>query len=286
MSGIEWGGHDDCAQTRQGLPPGTSPLPPNHTASIAIRKDPFLYYISQSKGSTLGLAYQSDLSILLEHLVETGLRNWSIVLDLQRQCGTSAAQAKDAAQRFKKCFRCDLLGVGSSKPAVNNSIGCSTRDEYVLMHAARLWLILLCYKPPHAPVQSGVPSTSTPFVNECNDKDFLSTIQKLVSDKTMKKSPNVIRLFVRIVATAASQFGGEFDKMRPVIEAKSPERVVSDIVFPKGIVMTRHRRCRSSCSNRRTRYSTLLQARPTSVEEEEMVVGNLRMTILPLAILL
>lgn len=187
MSGIEWGGHDDCAQTRQGLPPGTSPLPPNHTASIAI-----------------------------QHLVETGLRNWSIVLDLQRQCGTSAAQAKDAAQRFKKCF--------------------STRDEHVLMHAARLWLILLCYQPPHAPVQSGSPSTSTPFVNECNDKDFLSTIQKLVSDKTMKKSPNVIRLFVRIVATAASQFGGEFDKMRPVIEAKSPERVIllfqpSDEIF-------------------------------------------------------
>lgn len=99
------------------------------------------------------------------------------------------------------------------------------------MHAARLWLILLSYQPPHAPVQSATPSISNAFVDECNDKDFLSTIQKLVGDKTTKKvpavSPKIILLFVRIVATAANHFGGEFDRMRPLIEAKSPERVVS-----------------------------------------------------------
>ncbi|KIO15891.1 hypothetical protein M407DRAFT_34495 [Tulasnella calospora MUT 4182] len=89
MSNIEWGGHEDCAQTRRGPPPGTSPLPPNHPASLVG-----------------------------QHLVETGLRNWSIVLDLQQRCGTSTAHVKDAAQRLKKYF--------------------STREKLVLMHAARL----------------------------------------------------------------------------------------------------------------------------------------------------
>ncbi|KAG8918567.1 hypothetical protein FRC01_001792, partial [Tulasnella sp. 417] len=157
------------------------------------------------------------------HLVETGLRNWSIVLDLQQRCGTSATHAKEAAARLKKYF--------------------STREELPLLHAARLWLILLTYQPPHAPVQSTTPSFSNTFVNECNDKDFLSTIQKLVDeyndkdfratiqklvgDKTTrtKVSPKIILLFVRIVATAANYFGGEFHKMRPLLEATSPERV-------------------------------------------------------------
>ncbi|KAG8953367.1 hypothetical protein FRC00_006373, partial [Tulasnella sp. 408] len=123
------------------------------------------------------------------------------------------------------------------------------------MHAARLWLILLSYQPPHAPVQSATPSVSNAFVDECNDKDFLNTIQKLVGDKPTKKvpavSPKIILLFVRIVATAANQFGGEFDRMRPLIEAKSPERVIllfqpsDEIFYPTTGWANRRRRGRA-----------------------------------------
>ncbi|KAG9041866.1 hypothetical protein FS837_011637 [Tulasnella sp. UAMH 9824] len=123
------------------------------------------------------------------------------------------------------------------------------------MHAARLWLILLSYQPPHAPVQSATPSISNAFVDECNNKDFLSTIQKLVGDKPTKKvpavSPKIILLFVRIVATAANHFGGEFDRMRPLIEAKSPERVIllfqpsDEIFYPTTGWASRRRRGRA-----------------------------------------